>query len=179
LARRSVGFGKFATRRQGPSRETLWFGTTEAIVTLAAANSAQLVTSLNAAALALRPFTVIRSYIQWSMMSDQLVALEDQQVGYGRAVVSDQASAIGVTAVPTPFTDLSSDLWFMHGILSSRFVDTGTAVEVAPNPVQVTLESKAMRKVEDGQDLITVMENSSISAGTRSLVAGRLLIKLH
>jgi len=178
MARRSPT-GRFPALRQGQRRETLWFGIGEGIVTLAAANTAILTNSLNAAALALRPFTIIRTYIQWAMMSDQLAALEDQQVGLGCAVVSDQASAIGVTAVPTPFTDLSSDLWYVHRILTSRFVDTGTAVEVAPNPVHTLVESKAMRKVEDGQDVITVMENSSISAGSRSLIAGRSLIKLH
>ncbi len=42
-------------------RETIWFGQTETQTVLAAANTAAILTSLNAAALALRPFTIIRS----------------------------------------------------------------------------------------------------------------------
>jgi len=37
--------------------------------------------------------------------SDQFVATEGYEIAIGMAVVSDQALAIGVTAVPTPFTD--------------------------------------------------------------------------
>ena len=29
-------------------------------------------------------------------------------------MVSDQAVAVGVSAIPTPVTELSSDLWFVH-----------------------------------------------------------------
>ena len=38
-------------------------------------------------------------------------------------------------------------------------------------------DSKAMRKVEDGQDSITVSENEI--AGVTMVVSGRFLIKLH
>jgi len=178
LARRRPT-GRFPALRQGQSRETLWLAIGESITTLAAANTAAMVNALNAAALALTPFTIIRTYIEWSMMSDQLAVIEDQQVALGQAVVSVQASAIGVTAVPTPFTDLGSDLFFLHQIMTSRFVDLGTAVEVGPTPIHRTVDSKAMRKVEDQQDVVMTLENSSVAAGSRNLTAGRLLVKLH
>jgi len=178
MARRRAT-GRFPALRQGQRRESLWFSISEQIVTLAAANTAILAQQLNAAALAYLPFTVVRTHIFWSMMSDQVAAIEDQQVGLGLAVASDAAVAIGVTAVPTPFTDLDSDLWFVHEILTSRFVDTGTAVEVAPNPIFKEIDGKAMRKVEDGSNVIISMENSSVAAGSRSLIAGRMLVKLH
>jgi len=178
MARRSPT-GRFPALRQGQRRETLWLGIGEGIDTLAAANTAVLARVLNAAGLAFRPFTIVRTRMFWSMMSDQVAAIEDQQVALGVAVVSNQAVAIGVTAIPTPFTDLFSDLWLLHEILTSRFVDTGTAVEVAPNPIFKEVDSKAMRKVNDGEEPVFVLENSSVSAGTRSLFAGRMLIKLH
>jgi len=177
LARRRPT-GRFPALRQGQSRETLWLAIGESITTLAAANTAAMVNALNAAALALTPFTIIRTYIEWSMMSDQLAAVEDQQVGLGEAVVSVQASAIGVTAVPTPFTDLGSDLFFLHQIMTSRFV-FASADGIAPTPVHRTVDSKAMRKVEDQQDVVLTLENSSVATGSRNLTAGRLLVKLH
>ena len=45
--------------------------------------------------------------------SDQSAATELFIGNLGLAVVSDQATAVGVTAVPTPATDRGSDLWFL------------------------------------------------------------------
>jgi len=41
------------------------------------------------------------------------------------------------------------------------------------------VDSKAMRKVEEGQDVAMVIENSAVSSGTTVYKHGRLLIKLH
>ena len=160
-------------------RETLWFSMTETRTTLAAANTAAIILSLNAAALALRPFTIVRSLMFFHVRSDQGAATENYDVALGGAVVSDQAVAIGVTAVPTPFTDLGLDLWFLHQILSGHLEVTTDIGRIANNNLWRQVESKAMRKVEDGQDLIFTLENSSLSDGSTSFVAGRLLIKLH
>ncbi len=173
---RAGGFIRGGVRQR---RESLWLFLAEAQVTLAAPNSVNLVLSLNAAALALRPFTVVRTRLHWYMKSDQTAALEVQQVALGCAVVSEQAVAIGVTAVPTPFADLGSDLWFVHQILASSFTFvTGIGFQ-SPGGVNVDIDSRAMRKVEDGQDLVTVMENSGVGLGSGNLIAGRQLIKLH
>ncbi len=95
----------------------------------------------------------------------------------GRCVVSDQAAAIGVTAVPTPITDQDSDLWIMYEQQFGRF--GGTAVEEVGKLMQI--DSKGMRKVDDGQDLITVFETgaSTESLSMISVYGGRTLIKLH
>jgi len=160
-------------------RESLWLFGGPFDTTLAVATSSALVGVLNAGALALRPFTVVRTHLNWFMKSDQTGVLEEQQVGYGLAVVSDQASAIGITAVPTPFTDLGSDLWFLHAVLASSFTFiSGVGVE-APGGTMKDVDSRAMRKVEDGQDIAVVLENSGISDGTQNLSVFRMLVKLH
>ncbi len=171
------------TRGGRQVRETLWFGMAETRTTLTSANSATLILSLNAAALALRPFTIVRSLMHYSARSDQSAAAENWATALGGAVVSDQAVAIGVTAVPTPFTDLGSDLWFLHHIIDGQFLFI-SGVGVEPNAVSppggTLIESKAMRKVESGQDLIFVIENDGLQAtGTASYVSGRVLVKLH
>ncbi len=158
-------------------RESLWLAIGETSTALAAANTAALVATLNAAALALVPFTVVRTRLAWSMRSDQSAATEVQEVGIGMSVVSTQATAVGVTAVPTPFTDLDSDLFYLHEIwLSTFLVVTGAGFFDYGSR---NIDSKAMRKVEDGQDIILTLENGGASSGSTSLTAGRFLIKLH
>jgi len=160
-------------------RQTLWFTLPEATLTLAAANSAGRFLVLNAAALALRPFTVVRTRLSFFARSDQTGALETWQVAIGAAVVTDQASAIGVTAVPTPFTDLGSDSWFVHQIVTGVFLFiSGVGVHPTGGRI-IDVDSKAMRKVEDGSDINFTAENSGISAGTTIVTAGRMLVKLH
>ncbi len=178
MARRSPT-GRFPALRQGRRRESLWIGIQEGLGTYSAANVVILLNSLNAAALALRPFTIVRTRMWMVAQSDQTGAAEDWQVALGAAVVSDQASAIGVTAVPTPFTDLSSDLWFLYEVLAGEFTFvSGVGFETASGRAK-DVDSKAMRKVEDGEDVIFVGEASSLSAGVKMTQGGRFLVKFH
>ena len=167
-------------RRSG--RETRWLALPETRTVLASANSQAIILSLTTAEKALRPFTITRTIIHRSITSDQQGAGEVYAAACGIAVVSDQASSIGVTAVPTPFDNLDSDLWLFHDILDGEFVFvSGVGIqEGATSPRGGhTVESKAMRKVEDGQDVVVVIENDGLSAGSVNYVAGRMLIKLH
>ncbi len=175
MARKSGHFLRGGRMR----RESMWIGVSEARVTAAAANTATLVTSLSASALALRPFTIVRSLIFMAIRSDQAAATENFDVAYGEAVVSDQSTAIGVTAVPTPFTDLGSDLWYLHQIMSGHFTFITGAGVLNDDSLWTQIDSRAMRKVNDDQDVIGVLENSSLSAGSTTFLAGRQLIKLH
>jgi len=159
-------------------RESLWFGGAEFQSTLVAANTVQLVSSLNAAALALRPFTVVRSRGTLHITTDAVAGSEDQWGAFGAAVVSDQASAIGVTAIPTPFTDSDSDLWFVYETMIQNFLVT-TDIGRLLGGYQIPVDSRAMRKVEDGQDIVLVTEAGSLSAGIVLRGFIRQLIKLH
>jgi len=156
-------------------RATVWIGDVPALTTVAA-NTAVLLTSLNAAALALRPFTIVRvrGVIQWG--SDQEAASETPFGAYGETVVSDQASAIGVTAVPTPTTDANSDLFLYYQTLV--FALHVTPAGTGPGYQQYNLDGKAMRKVNDDQDLVTSVENNS-AVGATIVVSSRLLVKIH
>ena len=135
--------------------------------------------SLSTAEKALRPFTVVRSRLLVAVTSDQLAASEIQVAALGIAVVSDQAEAIGVTAVPTPITDMSSDLWLMHQLLYNEFLFASGVGFQDGGMEQYAIDSKAMRKVNDGEDLIVVGEASSVGEGLRLTVGGRILVKLH
>ncbi len=138
-----------------------------------------LFSGLGAAVLALRPFTIVRVRGYWHISSDQEIADEVQHVGLGVAVVSDEALAAGVGSVPTPFSELDSDLFFVHEILMTEFL-LGSAVGFSGDfGVGAQFGSKAMRKVEDGQDVAFSIEPASTSNGVFVSKAGRMLLKLH
>ena len=170
MARRHV-----VSRARGSRCQTSWFQGDIAFITQASAGST-IVYSLNAAALALRPFTIVRTHIQFMLFSDQEAAVEQQVCAFGLAVVSDQATAVGVTAVPTPTTEASSDLWFMHKYM---FADAVNLTDRAIPSKIYTVDSKAMRRVDIGQDVVGVLERTSSGGGLILVTALRQLVKLH
>jgi len=90
-------------------------------------------------------------------------------------VVSDEAVAVGVSAVPTPVTQLGSDLWFAHKYMMC----SGSAVNDGVVGCPFSLDSKAMRKVDVGQDLVVVLERGDVGDGWTVIIGGRMLVKLH
>ncbi len=169
----------FIQRSGRMRRESLWLFVSEDNSGLAAATAAVISNSLNATALALRPFTVVRSRIHLNIQSDQLAASEDQVGAFGIAVVSDQAVGIGISAVPTPVTDLGSDLWLAHQYMTASTGFLSAVGFEAQFTTNYEFDSKAMRKVEDGSDLIFVKERGTLGDGISMFSAGRVLIKLH
>ncbi len=160
-------------------RETQWLALDPVTNTLAAGSTAVISNTMTAAELALRPFTVVRTIGIFSVESDQDAADEITQAGFGACVVSDQAVTVGVTAVPTPDTDRASDLWFMYVEAFARFQFL-TAAGFHPHAsVQKDFDSRAMRKVEEGSQIIFVKETSAIATGAIVRTAGRVLVKLH
>ncbi len=174
MARKS-GF----VRRHGRMvRETLWAPIPIEVNALGGSGVALLYTA-SAAEDALRPYTIVRTHLTFQIVSDQTIASESQEMAIGFCVVSDQASAIGVTAVPTPITDLESDAWYLHQFLYNDFVllDSTGFQDAGSRFLQV--DSKAMRKVEDGFDNVVTIESFSGSDGMIVVTAGRQLLKLH
>jgi len=165
---------------RGPRRLTLWSGV--AVGSTTQTGSGGVITnSGNAALLALRPFTIVRTYMEFLIFSDQVVADESQVAAVAGAVVSDQALAIGASAVPTPVTDAGSDLFFYHRFLFNRFTvsaTTPTSIQASAG-TKYTIDSKAMRKVNDDQDVIFLVELSTAGGGWTVISGGRILLKLH
>ena len=176
MARRFSGLRRSMVRS---GRKTFWLSGNITTQTLASANTAALITSLNAAALALRPFTIVRTRGFWAVFSDQVSASEDQHVAYGSIVVSDQAVAVGITAIPTPAEE-DSFAWIHYDMALQRF-HSSSATSIHPNmaPHRYVVDSKSMRKVEEGQDLIEVIQNGPNADGATVVTFTKTLIKLH
>ena len=161
-------------------RETLWADLAEASTTLPGANSGAITNVTGAALLAIRPWTVVRTRGLWHVESDQSAASETYSVAFGACVVSDQAVGVGVTAVPTPSIDAASDLWLLYERIMGTFeFGDATGFQTAGG-VQREFDSRAMRKVEEGTQLIFVIENGAVTAaGCIARTFARVLIKLH
>jgi len=169
----------FVKRGGVARRETAWIAIAPTNSVIAAAGGAVLFAGLNAAGLALRPFTIVRTRGIFQISSDQVAATEFYHAALGIAVVSDQALAIGITAVPTPDLDRGSDLFF---VFEEEFGEISFSSAIGfVEPVGATRhwDSKAMRKVEIGSDIAVTIEASSISNGVNVRKAGRMLVKLH
>ncbi len=178
---RTVGRSGFIVRSGVKRRETIWFGGTSFNQTLAATTSVAFVQLLNASALALRPFTIIRTRGLIRVSSDQSTGSELYGASYGHAVVSDQAVAVGVTGLPTPTADSASDLWMVYEMLHGN-LRLNTSVGIFEAGHERIIDSKAMRKVEDGQDLAILVEGPGAGlASMGSFITGftRILVKLH
>ena len=136
---------------------------------------------LSATELAKRPFTIVRTHLECRIKTDvSTPAIRESQIGaIGGVIISDQAAGIGVTAVPTPVIDAASDLWWFHQwLMSELFFGNATGID-ANAGTQYSIDSKAMRKINDDQDVALVAEFASASDGFVLTVGGRILIKEH
>ncbi len=176
MANRVIRNRSFPQRSQ--RRLTAWVGGVNEVTGLAFAPGAVVIASLNAAALAIRPWTIVRVRGGVFVISDQQAASELQFGAFGASVVSDQASAIGVTAVPTPITDDGSDLFFVYQSFVSSLV-FGDATGITNEGQWYPIDSKAMRKVNDDQNVVITAELDASSSGVTLITAFRMLIKLH
>ncbi len=115
--------------------------------------------------------------ISWT--TDQEAADEGPFGVYGEIVVTEQAAAIGVTAIPDPSDQVDPDAdWFVYQPVWTQFVTTAGGGISLSSPNNWTVDSKAMRKVgPDDQQLGMFSEDSGV--GGFLTTYGRFLLQLH
>jgi len=173
MARR---FTRIIGGRERQVRQNLWLGINDT-ATVVAGSTSTLLTSLNAAALALRPFTIVRTRLRIFIESDQAAASELMHAAYGRMVVSDQAAAAGTASVPAPLTNTDAP-WYVWEALFNKFLFGDATGFLEPSGTMIEVDSKAMRKVGNNEDVVSVIEMGTGDGGAISQI-GRSLIKLH
>ncbi len=152
--------------------------------TAVAGNTKQLVSVLSAGALLLRPFTILRTHLTLQVHSDQFTAIESSIASYGSIVVTDTASAIGVTAVPDPSGisgDPDADWYLWQGLSNTFFIDVNGTDGIGVDGdlgAKWEIDSKAMRKVGPDDDIVD-MASSDNALGFTLTTIGRQLIQLH
>ncbi len=122
------------------------------------------------------PATIIRVRGYLTAKSDQTAAGENWTGAMGIAIVKENARAVGITALPGPVTDAAADMWFYHQFFQGRFSSsTGQGDGFF---FGVDVDSKAMRKVEDG-DAMVVMAEVGSGVGLSVDAQMRILFLLH
>ena len=166
---------RIITRTSRPKTKKVWVGVNLGSQALTASTGSVL-GSLNAAALALRPFTILRTRLELYYVTDQQAASETGFGVHAGIVVNDKAAAVGVTAVPLPVTNNDDD-FFSYQPVSFRLIFT---TGVGHNQVgwRYTVDSKAMRKVLPAQDVVFVFEQTA-AVGATIVTMGRFLVQLH
>jgi len=123
------------------------------------------------------PETVVRTRGLFTVMSDQAGSTERPFGAFGIAVVSVQAATVGITALPLPYANADSDLWFVHGYWAAT-IQASTAVAFANTSRDYMIDSKAMRKVSPDERVVVVIENGDATGGIRYNWNIRLLGKV-
>ena len=160
-----------------PLKKTMiWIGLGGGVQNVTAAKDLMFV--LNAAALLLRPFTILRSHLEIWIQSDQTVATEQFVGVLGHIIVKEIASGIGVTAVPGPVAEIDSD-WYIHQPIENTFLLGDATGFQGGAGRRYSVDSKAMRKVGTQEDAVTVLENTTSAVGANIAVRGRQLVQLH
>ena len=164
MARRVSIVRKSSSRR---ASEKSWSGITTFETTLAA-NSQVLVANFTPS---VGDDTILRTVGSLYIRSDQLTTSEAQFGALGMAVANEQAVSVGITAVPHPITDIEIDQWFLYVPFCQRFAISGTPADFEPNIyTEYKFDSKAKRVVQNGRQAVVVLQNSSSSGLTFSLV---------
>ena len=104
------------------------------------------------------------------------------RVAFGMCVVSENAAAVGVTAIPSPIADEQWDGWFVYwtGSLFSVVATAALSNAAGVSNLRLPIDSKAMRKVKR-TDVIVGVLGTLAEVGTASLTAklsARTLVKL-
>ena len=165
--------GRFPAR--GPRRLTQWIGPAVqgyVSVTSGAKVAVSSFTPQAATPSANRP-TVVRTRGMISIIPGAFSASVSIVGAVGCCIVSSDALAVGITAIPGPFSDSEWGGWFVWHSFAYRFeFDDATGVQFPNWNWQV--DSKAMRKVGPNEALVQVAESQSgafdIAAPLRTLV---------
>jgi len=160
---------------RGTRRGTLWGGTADVTTFTALAAGAAVVdqTFTQAILEPITPMTIIRHRGWLFVKSDQVAAQEEPFGGWGIAVVSEQARIAGAAAIPSPIAENDSDLFMAWGAWAA----SGGPIEGQPVS-SFEIDSKAMRKFEEGMAIVTLIENGSSVHGAEYMFVFRTLFKL-
>ena len=105
--------------------------------------------------------TIVRVRGQLIVSSDQSAVSEEILGAVGFMIVSDQAVATGVGALPTPYTDQDSDLFFVYQHFADGVVFLDSTGFQHNRFARFEFDSKVMRKFPLGTTLSVIVENGS------------------
>jgi len=91
---------------------------------------------------------------------------------FGMAIVSTAAATAGIGSIPTPLTEAGWDGWFVHRYFDIRgTIVAGSAAGANANLVRLDIDSKAMRKANEDESIVMVVEVIESGTATLTVVA--------
>ena len=102
--------------------------------------------------------TILRTHVELYVKPTS-TALTFINGAFGGIVVNDLAVGVGVGSIPSPGAQATDDGWFVHQPFAAFGADTndGSAAYT-----RYQIDSKAMRRVEEGFQIVWVIENTNI-----------------
>ena len=125
--------------------------------------------------------TLIRIRGQFSMNIETAAAIGERMIGaFGIAIVTDQAFAAGISAVPTPIDEQLHDSWLFWRAIQLQAINvTETFGNAGSGRVEFEVDTKAMRKLTPNDTIyavVQVVENGTVTAN--AFFDSRALFKL-
>jgi len=171
----------FSSAGRGGSlrRKTEWISIFGALSDLTETSSRVRLAFSQATLAPLVPFTITRTILSWQTAVDAgFITDQDWFVAIGGLVVREPARVVGITAMQTPLSDAGDDGWFLHWTSTAFLEEVLTSNAAVMTSQMHHIDSRAQRKVEDGDAIVFVEEVlGSDAVQTAALV--RMLCKLH
>jgi len=174
---RSTGF----RNRSSSRRRTAWeIGPrTTAVQSLVAAGASVAVTGAQALTDGL---TIVRIRGELVLNLSAATSAGDGFVdaAAGLCIINENASGIGITAIPTPLTDLAWDGWMWHQAFGEITSQETTPLNRDFYSLRIPVDTKAMRKFDESDVLVMVVELGTEVGGAQIdfTCLTRLLVKL-
>ena len=169
--------------RQGQRRATEWVQSADVTAgSSIAAGTCALVQSFSEASLNLQgllPSTVVRTRGMLWTFSDQDAANEEAFGALSFQVCSEPARVAGVASLLCPIIDEDADQFFLYESWYAGSGGPSTGALFSRPVYSQALESKAQRKIEDGNAIVVVIENGHATQSARFTMKFRMLFKLH
>ena len=146
-------------QRSGVSRRlTAWsVGPVSPVIDIAAAGANLF--SANSQAI-VDGLTIVRLRGEYTFSLRTVTTIGDgwESAAVGVCIVSENAAAVGVTAVPSPLADVGWDGWLFHRLHGAITGLNVTEVQSTFNSFRIEMDSRAMRKQKQTDVLIGVVE---------------------
>ncbi len=142
------------------------------------ANSKLVLATVTVAGLsAVGPGTIVRTRGYFAVQSDQEAADETQVGSIGFGLVNSVAGTLGVTGLPGPSSEALWDGWFVHQFFTTQYTfETGIGFQTG-GIFGMDIDSKAMRKFDQDQNIVVMVENTHATQGLSISLQARFLIK--
>ncbi len=121
--------------------------------------------------------TIVRVRGLLIVETDQQTAPEDMLGAFGISLVEEPAATIGVTAVPQPVSDASSESWLVWQGFGATYKFSAGGF-FPRSDVQYVIDSKAMRKLNSNQRLAITLQNFHATTGMNYWYILRILSML-